>query len=136
MATENPFSEPLRFKFTNKIKAITPITNHVIVHNMNFGARQLSSGVLLLSDDAKSHGIRPRWAQVYAIGPEQRDVSVGQWILIEHGRWTRGVYVEIDGTEIVLRRVDADAIMLVSDEEPTYDDVISTAVHAEQRSRN
>jgi len=135
MAIENPFDQKIKFKFTNKIKGIIPLNDHVIVTNMNFSGRTLSSGVILLGDDGKTDGIRPRWGKVYAIGPKQLDVKVGQWVLIEHGRWTRGVEVEIDEERMTLRRVDASAIMMVSDEEPAADDMISTAVHAERKTR-
>lgn len=107
------------------IKSIRPIKDYVLVSDMNFGERQLSSGIVLMGDDKKSSGIRPRWAQVYAIGEEQKDVQVGQWVLIEHGRWTRGVKVEIDDQKLVLRRVDNNAIMLVTDEKPNSDDMLA-----------
>ena len=84
MAMENPFSDPLKFKFRNKIGKITPLNNHVIVTDMNFGQRKLSSGIIMLGDDGKTDGIRPRWCKVYAIGPNQADVAVGDWILVEH----------------------------------------------------
>ena len=132
---DNPFSDPLKFKFTNKISKLTPLHNHVIVKDMNFKGRTLSSGVILLGDDGKTDGIRPRWCKVYAIGPDQTDVAVGDWILVEHGRWTRGVEVEINGEELTLRRVDSDCIIGISDGEPDADDTISTAVHAQQKQR-
>jgi len=135
MAISNPFDQKIKFKFTNKIKGLVPLKDHVIVTDMNFRGRSLSSGIVLLGDDGKTEGIRPRWAKIYAVGPEQTDVTVGQWILIEHGRWTRGVEVEIDGSEFTVRRVDASGIMMVSDEEPTADDMFSTAVPAERKTR-
>lgn len=108
------------------MRQLRPIKDYVLVTSMNFGERKLSSGLYLLSDDSKSSGIRPRWCQVYAIGPEQKDVIVGQWILVEHGRWTRGVKFDIDQDKtIVVRRVDSNAIMAVSDEQPNSDDIIS-----------
>jgi hypothetical protein len=55
---------------------------------------------------------------VYAVGAKQEDVSVGQWILIAHGRWTRGMLVEKDGVKEEVRMVDEKDILLVSDEEP------------------
>jgi|LauGreDrversion4_2_1035121.scaffolds.fasta_scaffold731487_2 co-chaperonin GroES (HSP10) len=135
MAFANPFDQKLKFKFTNKIKSLRPLNDHVIVTDMNFGQRTLSSGIILMNDDGKTDGIRPRWAKVYAVGPDQKDVTPGQWILIEHGRWTRGVEVEIDGVEFTIRRVDATSIMMVSDEQPVADDMISTAVPAERKTR-
>ena len=88
----------------------------------------MSSGLILLNDDGKGDGIRPRWCQVFAIGPDQRDVEVGQWILVSHGRWTRANEIEINGEKKSLRRVDHNDILLVSDEPPAYDDTMSTAV--------
>ena len=136
MAIENPFDQKTKFKFVNKIRGLIPLKDHVLVTDMNFGQRTLSSGIIMLGDDEKTDGIRPRWAKVYAVGPDQKDVVPGQWILIEHGRWTRGILVEIDNIEFTIRRVDPSNILLVSNEEPSADDVISTAVHAERKERN
>lgn len=108
-----------------KIKEIRALKDHVLVSNMNFKERVTSGGIQLLSDDGRSAGVRPRWAQIYAVGPTQTDVRVGQWILVKHGRWTRGVMVEAVDGEHTLRRVDARDILLVSDTEPTSDDTQS-----------
>jgi len=86
---------------------------------MEFSERKLASGIVLLDDNKKSEGIRPRWAEIYAVGPKQTQYKVGQWILVAHGRWTRGALVEIDGAEMTIRRVDLNEILLVSDEKPT-----------------
>ena len=103
-----------------KVKGkIIPIRDNVLVTDMNFDARVSAGGIVLPSDDGKSEGVRHRWARVWAIGPEQQDVKVGEWILLEHGRWTRGVTVELeDGTDIVIRRADINAILIVTDEDP------------------
>lgn len=135
MKLNNPFDTTIKYQFTNKIKGISPIKNHVIVSEMNFGERKLSSGIVLMSDDAKASGIRPRWAKVYAIGPEQQDVMPNQWVLVEHGRWTRGIKVEINNQEFIIRRVDADAIIAVSDETPDSDDILSSALGVDQKTR-
>jgi len=111
-----------------KVERIRALNDHVLVTDMKFGQRQLSSGLILLNDDGKGDGIRPRWCQVFAIGPDQRDVEVGQWILVSHGRWTRANEIEINGEKKQLRRVDHNDILLVSDEPPAYDDTMSTAV--------
>lgn len=132
---EQLFQASNKYKFVNRIQGLTPLKNHVIVTDMNFGSRQLSSGIVLLGDDGKTDGIRPRWAKVYAVGPEQTEIKAGQWVLIEHGRWTRGMEVEINGVEMTLRRADPDCIIFATDEEPNTDDIISTAVYAEAKSR-
>ena len=78
----------------NVISSITPLHDSVIVSEMNFKERITSGGIVLLSDDGRTAGIRPRWGQVYAVGPKQRDVKVGDWVCVAHGRWTRGVEIE------------------------------------------
>jgi len=136
MKLDNPFDQKRGYQFGLEIDGeIKPLHNSVIVTDMSFEGRQLSSGIVLLGDDGKTDGIRPRWARVYAIGPEQQDVGVGQWVLVEHGRWSRGVKVIKDGQEIILRRADPEAIIFVSNDRPENIDTISTAVHAERRTR-
>jgi co-chaperonin GroES (HSP10) len=101
------------------IKSITPIKDHVIVSDMYFGEQKTANGIIIIDDDGKSIGVKPRWGRVYAVGKEQKDVNVGEWILIEHGRWTRGFELENeDGSTIILRRIDADAIIMTSDNKP------------------
>lgn len=110
-----------------KISSIRPLNDHVIVRDMNFGERRLTSGIILPSDDGRSSGVRPRWGCVYAVGPEQRDVSVGQWVLVAHGRWTRGSVIEVNDEKITIRRVDTNDILAVSDEAPSADETMSDA---------
>ena len=97
---------------------LIPLRNTVLVSDMGFEEQTTASVIVIQSDDGKSHGVKPRWARVWAIGPEQTEVKLGEWIYIEHGRWTRGVKVEENGEEIVIRRVDTDAILLQADEKP------------------
>jgi co-chaperonin GroES (HSP10) len=107
---------------------IRPLRDFVIVTDMNFEGRTLSSGVILLNDNGKADGIRPRWGQVYAVGPEQQDIHEGQWVCVAHGRWTRGVDIEDETGKKTIRRIDHNDILLVSDSEPGTDDTISDAV--------
>ena len=106
-----------------------PIRDWVIATDMNFEGRTLSSGVILLGDNGRSDGIRPRWGQVYAVGPEQTDIRVGDWICVAHGRWTRGLDIEDESGKRTVRRIDPNDILLVSEERPN-DDTISNAVNA------
>jgi co-chaperonin GroES (HSP10) len=136
MKLENPFDQKRGYQFGIEIDGeIKPLHDSIIVTDMTFEGRQLSSGIVLLGDDGKTDGIRPRWARVYAIGPEQQDVSVGQWVLVEHGRWSRGLKIVKDGEEITIRRADPNAIIFVSNDRPENIDTISTAVHAERKTR-
>lgn len=96
------------------------IRDHVIVSDMKFDRRITKGGIILPEEDGKDAGIRPRWGKVFAVGPEQKDVSEGQWILVAHGRWTRGINYSLnaESTPITIRRVDAKDIIAVSDEAP------------------
>lgn len=98
---------------------IKPIQRHILVRDMNFGEQYTASGIYIPSDDGKSEGIKPRWGKVFAIGPEQDNFKVGEWILIEHGRWTRGVQLEEDdGAKFMVWRIDEAAVLLRADEKP------------------
>lgn len=101
------------------IEEFLPLKDAVIVHKMHFGERLSHAGLIIPNDDMKSSGIRPRWAKIYAVGPDQKDLQVGQWIYIAHGRWTRGIKIEDDEGDQIIRKVDNKDILLVSDDEVT-----------------
>lgn len=134
METSKLINSKAGVQFAKKIKGIKPLKDYILVTEMSFEQRTLNSGIILLSDDGKTDGIRPRWARVFAVGPEQKEIKIGQWVLVEHGRWTRGSLVEIDGSEYTIRRVDSSAILLVSDDQPSGVDTISSAIHATAKS--
>lgn len=116
-----------------KVGSLRALRDTVIVEDMNFSGRTLSSGIILPKDDGKSSGIRPRWGRVYAVGPEHKDVAVGQWICVAHGRWTRGLEIEnAAGQRTTVRRIDPNDILLVSDEQPD-DDTMSDAISVPER---
>lgn len=93
---------------------IVPLSDHVLVCGMESGGKKLSSGIILLDDDGKNSGIRPRECTVYAIGKNIDYLEIGNKILVAHGRWSRGVRVKTPtGENIVVRRVDPADILLV-----------------------
>jgi co-chaperonin GroES (HSP10) len=108
--------------------------DHVIVSEMTFDQRITSGGLILLNDNGTTLGIRPRWGQVYAVGSEQKDVQVGQWICVAHGRWTRGLDIEDESGKHTIRRIDPEDILLISDAQP-QDDTMSTAVHVAKQTQ-
>jgi co-chaperonin GroES (HSP10) len=97
---------------------LRPLNDNVLVTDMSFEEQVTKSGIVILNDDGKAHGIKPRWCRVWAIGPEQKDVQIGDWVLVEHGRWTRGILVKEEDKEITVRRIDPENILMVSDEKP------------------
>ena len=111
---------------------LKPLHDSVIVSDMTFDARLTTGGIVLLSDNGKSTGIRPRWGRVYAVGPDQKDIRVGTWVCVEHGRWTRGIEIEDENGKQTLRRVDPKDVMMESDEEPA-DVTFSQAIHVEAK---
>lgn len=114
------------------VKQFAPLNDTVIVSDMAFDQRITTSGIILLNDNGKGTGIRPRWGRVYAIGPKQKDVTVGQWVCVAHGRWTRGVEVEDETGPKTIRKIDPKDILLVADQQP-QDDTMSDAVHVESK---
>lgn len=110
-----------------------PLNDSIVVVDMVFDQRISTGGIIIMNDNGKSTGIRPRWAQVYAVGPEQHDIQIGEWILVAHGRWTRGFDVEDESGKHTLRRVDPNDILLRSDV-PMDDETFSDAIHVESKS--
>jgi len=105
----------------NKVKGkIIPLRDNIIVTDMNFDQQVSKGGIVILSDDGKSEGVKPRWGRVWAVGPLQKDIKIGEWILLEHGRWTRGITVEDEnGNDIIVRMVETKSIMMSTDERPS-----------------
>ena len=119
----------------NQLRALN---KDVLVADMEFDTRITQSGIILPNDNGTSLGIRPRWGGVYAVGPKQTDVKVGQWIMVAHGRWTRGI--DIDDGEVehkrTIRKIDPKDILLISDrEDRPQDDTQSDAVHVPKQVR-
>ena len=117
-----------------KREQLKPLNDSVIVGEMTFDQRFTTGGIVLLNDNGKSTGIRPRWGQVYAVGPEQHDVKVGEWVCIAHGRWTRGIDIEDGEVKRTIRKIDPNDILISADERPN-DLTFSDAIHVEKKER-
>ena len=117
---------------------IKALHDNILVADMEFDTRVTQSGLILANDNGTSLGIRPRWGRVYAVGPKQTEIRVGQWIMVAHGRWTRGIDIEDGAAEHkrTIRKIDPADILLVSDRnERPQDDTMSTAVHVSKQTR-
>ena len=104
----------------NSVKGnLRAIKNRVLVTEMHFGEQTTNGGIIIKDDNGTTRGIYSRWAKVYAKGPSKVDeYNVGDWIMVEHGRWTRGITVDSDGIEKEVRMVDTDSILAYSLEKP------------------
>ena len=119
----------------DKIKALH---DNVLVSDMEFDTRITQAGLILPNDNGTTLGIRPRWGRVYAVGHEQQDVRVGDWILVAHGRWTRGLDIEDGETEHrrTIRKIDPADILMVSDGPDRPQDLTwSSAIHVSKKTR-
>jgi co-chaperonin GroES (HSP10) len=98
---------------------LNPINENVLVSDMFFGEQITSGGLIITNDDGNVRGIYPRWGKVYAKGPTNTDpFQVGDWILIEHGRWTRKITID-DGEGVKdFQKVETKSILAVADERP------------------
>lgn len=115
---------------------IKALHDGIIVTDMIFKERITQSGIIIPNDNGTGAGIRPRWGRVYAVGPKQKDVRVGQWICIAHGRWTRGIDIEDAEGPRQIRRIDPKDILLVSDgPECPADGTMSDAVNVVSRAK-
>jgi co-chaperonin GroES (HSP10) len=116
---------------------IKALHDNVIVSDMEFDTRITQTGLILPNDNGTTLGIRPRWGRVYAVGQDQKNIKVGQWICVAHGRWTRGIDIDDGGThKRTIRRIDPNDVLLVSDNpDRPQDDTMSTAVHVAKQEK-
>lgn len=110
------------------------LQDKVMVSDMYFGEQKTQTGIIIKNDDGKVEGIYPRWARVWAVGPEHKEeFNVGDWICVEHGRWTRGIeYEQEDGEIVTIRLVENKSIIMWSDEKPSDTVNINKGIHVEQ----
>ena len=101
-----------------KVKDIKALSKDVLVIDMDMGEQKTAGGLVIQSDDGKAHGVKPRWAKVYRVGSEVNFVKEGQWILIEHGRWTRKIKIDDGEGEKEFQKVETKSIIAVANEKP------------------
>ena len=113
--------------YNTDYRKITPTKDNILVADMDFGERISKGGILMIDDDKKAQGIRPRWCRVIAVGYKQQDVKPGEWLLVAHGRWTRGLdMTDENGDTVTVRLVDPKEILMASDQMPTDDTIANT----------
>lgn len=100
---------------------LTPLRDKILGYMLEpVGAeRKTLGGIILTEKDMDETAVRARWFEVTHVGPEQETIKVGQYILLPHGRWSRGI--DIDGThreEDKLFLIDNEAILGYSDDNP------------------
>lgn len=97
----------------------TPLKDKVFVTGFDTGVQLTKAGIIIPDDNMTNRGIRPRWGQVWAIGPNVQDIEVGQWILVEHGRWTERMTIETAEESVEVWQVEyPKSVLAVSDDKP------------------
>jgi co-chaperonin GroES (HSP10) len=109
----------MSFAFSaKKVKGIKALSKDILVIDMDMGEQKTAGGLVIQSDDGKAHGVKPRWAKVYRVGSEVNFVKEGQWVLIEHGRWTRKIKIDDGEGEKEFQKVETKSIIAVADQKP------------------
>lgn len=95
---------------------VRALNSKVLVTELERGERTIGR-IFIPDDNRKMTGVRDRWALVYSVGKNIDEIQENDWVLVRHGRWTRGVTVKNDdGTDLPLWSIDwPDAILLVAD---------------------
>lgn len=100
------------------MKIITPIKDNIFGKMIDgFGLKTTSGGVILNEKDGTENAIRPRWFEVTHIGPDNVEFFIGEYVLVAHGRWSRGFQIDkLDETKYYM--LDLEEIFVKSDEYP------------------
>jgi len=117
---------------------IIPRTDNIFCTDGDVGDKTAESGIIIRATIGQSSGVTPRWFKVFDVGPEIDWLEPGQWVYVEYGRWTEGFTVRDDRLEEGQKiwKVEPQACMLLSDEEPENQLNISTStVHAQNKER-
>jgi hypothetical protein len=96
-----------------------PLKKNVFVTGLDSGPTITAGGIIRPDDNMSATGIRPRWACVWAIGPEVEDIKVGEWVFIEHARWTNSIDIRLPSGTVRVWKVDwPAAVLLASADDP------------------
>ncbi len=114
-----------------------PIRNNVFVTDLDSGPHQTQGGIIIPDDNLSARGIHPRWARVWSIGPDVEDIQVGEWLFVEHARWTNAIDFEFPAGTVRVWRIDwPEAVLLASTIDPRLDQASMKEVRYPQSTRH
>lgn len=102
---------------TVKANSFIPLKDNIFVVDLEGRVQRTKAGIIIPDDNMKEHGIKPRWGKVWRVGPDVSAVLPGEWVLVEHGRWTAKISLELADEKVDVWKIDPAAILLVSSEE-------------------
>lgn len=109
-------------KQTIETSEFKPLHDKIFVSDLEAGVRLTRGGLIIPDDNMSERGVHSRWGKVYSVGDEVDYVKPGEWVLIEHGRWTTGIDLLINGEMIKVWHIENKSILLVSDTNPLETD--------------
>jgi hypothetical protein len=90
------------------------------------GENITKAGIVIPTEkmDAFGHFVKPRWAKVIFKADNLTDFEVGDWVLIQHGKWSSSIKALINGVEKTIwyvsdKSVKEQSIIAVSKKMPT-----------------
>lgn len=99
-------------------KTLTPIRDKVIGKSADdYGLKKTAGGLLINEKDGAAGSIRPRWFEVTHVGPENKLVEVGDFVLVAHGRWSRSFTINTDD-DTKYFHLDSDEILIKTNTKP------------------
>lgn len=98
---------------------------NIAATNIEDTKEKLSVGGIIIPEEGfQARGIRPRWCKAYKVGSEITNIKEGDWLYVEHGRWTHGINTtDVEGNDIKVWMIDHNGIMAVSDTKPKESDM-------------
>lgn len=93
-----------------KIDKLNVLKNVIMISQIE-GGLQTKGNLIIPDDEMLERGLKPRWCKVFKVGSDIKDVQTGDWILVEHGRWSRGIEAIIEGADHTFRIVDPNDIL-------------------------
>jgi len=90
----------------------------ILVTDLESGIRRSAGGILIPDDNMKNQGIRARWCKAWRVGPDAKNIEPGNWLLVEHGRWTLGIDLVIGDEEVRVWSVEYRSVMMATDVPP------------------
>lgn len=77
------------------------LPNSFYVDSLEIGEKKTKFGFIIPEEkmDARGEFVRPRWARVLFKADNVKNIEVGDWVLISHGRWSSSIVMLKDGTQ-------------------------------------
>lgn len=78
--------------------------------------KRSAGGIILKDDDATETSIRARWFQIYSVGDDIDWIKEGDYVMVDHGRWSNGLKINDD---LKLHLLDNKDCLAMTDSDPT-----------------